>query len=91
MMKRVSNEPHNFLFFTTDDDEPPCSPRDFLNSSSYFSEVAYNPGELSPIKECLPTCFRREYFTKITEAQIESGPIHRFTNRTIKNKLGNPE
>jgi hypothetical protein len=43
------------------------------------------------VTECLPTCFRKEYTTKITEAQIDAGAIHRFANLTGSNKLGDPE
>jgi hypothetical protein len=78
---------HMFIF--AENDEPACSPRDFLNSTPYFSDAIYSPKKGGD--ECLPSCFRREYFTKITEAQIDPGAILRYANVTGTNKLGDPE
>ena len=77
------------LFPFAANDEPACSPRDFLNSTPYFSDAIYSPHKGGD--ECLPRCFRREYFTKITEAQIDPGAILRYANVTGTNKLGDPE
>ncbi len=77
------------MFIFAENDEPACSPRDFLNSTPYFSDAIYSPKKGGD--ECLPSCFRREYFTKITEAQIDPGAILRYANVTGTNKLGDPE
>ena len=83
---------HLLIFLpNTENDDPACQPRDFLNSTPYFSDAIYNPGQSELIRECLPTCFRSEYFTKITEAEIEPRTLRRFANQTKGMKIGDPE
>ncbi len=82
---------NEILFFSVNE-APPCSPKDLINTTPYFSETILNPdGNVNPAAVCLPNCLVKEYFTKITEGLIDPRAILRYSNDTGESKLGDPE
>jgi hypothetical protein len=61
--EKSGNPVPNSTFLLQDNDEPACSPRDFLNTSSYFLDAIYSQSEL--VSECLPACFQQNFGRKL--------------------------
>jgi len=49
------------LQFSLEDEERPCTPKDFLNSTPYFDVDEFNTVVGGENTLCLPVCLRTEY------------------------------
>jgi hypothetical protein len=87
----INRNYQTFLLYFLDNSKRPCSPIDFLNSTSYFNNDLLESTVGAENTVCLPVCLKTEYQTKITEGRLESEVLQRISNEFKPETLEDPE